>query len=118
MKQINQEKGFFVRLSEVLSTHPPLPKRIYEIEAFFGGEETISFQKKRQTAAITWLFIFVASLTVFGAGIYYFINHFTLPDMLTPLRRELSRRKRRNTAVNYRSCQREYKRSQIVARQR
>jgi Zn-dependent protease with chaperone function len=85
MKQINQEKGFFVWLSEVLSTHPPLPKRIYEIEAFFGGEETISFPKKRQTAALTWLFIFVASLTVFGAGIHYFINHFTLPDMLASL---------------------------------
>ncbi|WP_053367295.1 M48 family metallopeptidase [Bacillus sp. FJAT-27245] len=47
MNQINHEKGFFVWLSEVLSTHPPLPKRIHEIETFFGeGEPSVIFQKR------------------------------------------------------------------------
>jgi Zn-dependent protease with chaperone function len=34
LEQIDQESGFFVWLSEKISTHPPLPKRVREIDLF------------------------------------------------------------------------------------
>jgi Zn-dependent protease with chaperone function len=35
LNQVNEEKGFVIWLSEVLSSHPPLPKRINEIGLFW-----------------------------------------------------------------------------------
>ncbi|NKE06203.1 M48 family metallopeptidase [Mesobacillus selenatarsenatis] len=46
LAQINKEKGFVVWLAEILSTHPPLPKRINEISIFFGEGSTIVPSKK------------------------------------------------------------------------
>lgn len=70
MNQINQEKGFFVWLSEILSTHPPLPKRIHAIQTYFSGTEPIILSKRSKS---NWVFGSVA-LLVFGilvGGIYY-----------------------------------------------
>jgi len=77
MKQLNEEKGFFVWLSEVFSTHPPLPKRLDEISNFFGknGQRLIEPNKLR----ILWFFV---SVSIVGVGIgllmgsYYMINKF------------------------------------------
>jgi Zn-dependent protease with chaperone function len=85
IEQISQEKGFFVWLSEVLSTHPPLPKRIYEIGSFFGQEENVHLPKKRSIITLTWLFVSILGFALFGTGVYYAINHFTFPDILTDL---------------------------------
>ncbi|MFK2824600.1 M48 family metallopeptidase [Bacillus sp. B190/17] len=74
LDQVNQEKGFFVWLSEVLSTHPPLPKRIYEIALFFDEPEQTVIVKK--TRKLVWLWIPAALLT-FGlivAGSVYGIE--------------------------------------------
>ncbi len=70
MNQINQEKGFFVWLSEILSTHPPLPKRIHAIQTYFSETEPIILTKKSKS---NWVFGSVALLVfgIFVGGIYY-----------------------------------------------
>lgn len=68
MKQINLEKGFFVWLSEFLSTHPPLPKRIYAIQTYFGEMEPIILPKKNNLAFGAVAFLIFA---VFTGSIYY-----------------------------------------------
>ena len=70
MNQINQEKGFFVWLSEILSTHPPLPKRIHAIQTYFSEEEPIILSKKSKA---NWIYGTV-SVLIFGlfiGGIYF-----------------------------------------------
>jgi hypothetical protein len=71
MKQINHERGFFVWLSEILSTHPPLPKRIHAIQTYFGENESIIFTKNKK-----WVYAPIAVL-LFGmlvGGFYYGLN--------------------------------------------
>jgi len=41
-----REKGFFIWLSEMLSTHPALPKRIREIQVFLEGDEPLKSSRK------------------------------------------------------------------------
>jgi len=67
VKQIKEEKGFVVWLSEMLATHPPLPKRIHEIGLFMGeaSEETITSRSSKKL----WIWIpaallLIASITV------------------------------------------------------
>lgn len=57
LEQINEEKGFVVWLAEILSTHPPLPKRINEISAFFGEADSVLIHSKNSKGLI----IFVAA---------------------------------------------------------
>jgi Zn-dependent protease with chaperone function len=45
--QSSQEKGVFVWLAEKLSTHPPLPKRIYAIQKFVGANTSAVFQSSK-----------------------------------------------------------------------
>jgi Zn-dependent protease with chaperone function len=83
LQQLNTEKGFFIWLSEVLSTHPPLPKRINEISLLFGETEQVYIMQKKSKAG--WIFAIV-SLLSFGiivGGIYYGINQ--LDRLLDPL---------------------------------
>lgn len=77
LEQINSEKGFFVWLSEILSTHPPLPKRIHEISMFFGEAEQDFITKK--TSKVVWIWVTTA-LLAFGlviAGSFYVIDKFS-----------------------------------------
>lgn len=39
LHQISTEKGLYVWISEKISTHPPLPKRINEIQNYFSGSK-------------------------------------------------------------------------------
>jgi Zn-dependent protease with chaperone function len=67
VKQVENEKGFFVWFSEILSTHPPLPKRIHEIEVFF--EEKAVYMASK----LKWVFIPITLIifgTVITVGIY------------------------------------------------
>lgn len=45
--QSSQEKGLFVWLAEKLSTHPPLPKRIYAIQQFVGVNSSAVFKSSK-----------------------------------------------------------------------
>ena len=76
LDQINHEKGFFVWLAEVLSTHPPLPKRINEISAFFGETDQIFIQQKKSKAAILIISASLLFFTLLGAGSYYTFKTF------------------------------------------
>lgn len=68
LEQINQESGFFVWLSEKISTHPPLPKRVREIDLFEKGEFSSSPKSK------LWIVLVVLSLIILG-GVGYGINY-------------------------------------------
>jgi Zn-dependent protease with chaperone function len=43
LHQGEQNKGFFLWLAEKLSTHPPLPKRIAEVQRFMSGVHSMYF---------------------------------------------------------------------------
>jgi Zn-dependent protease with chaperone function len=85
MNQLNSEKGFFVWLSEILSTHPPLPKRIHEIGMFFEQGEPVINYKQQAKMAYIWLPIFLISLGLVWAGIDYGIEQFLNSDPLPEL---------------------------------
>lgn len=76
LKQFNDETSFFVWLSEVLSTHPPLPKRINEVDLLFG--ETTQCLIKLNKFKKRWIFgilsLVVVPITMFVVGIYYGVN--------------------------------------------
>lgn len=76
LDQINQEKGFFVWLAEVLSTHPPLPKRINEISVFFGEMDQVFIHYKKSKAPIVFAAASLLLIAVLGAGCYYTIKLF------------------------------------------
>ena len=69
--QASQERGMFIWLVEKLSTHPPLPKRIHEIEAFNGiANQPVS----SKTSRLAWVFAVTACLAITGSFLYSFIT--------------------------------------------
>lgn len=81
LNQINEEKGFVIWLSEVLSTHPPLPKRIREIELFMGDE--VQMPMKKRLSKKLWIGIYAATLLLIGAigGGIYALNQLVIPAL-------------------------------------
>jgi Zn-dependent protease with chaperone function len=74
LNQINEEKGFFIWLSEVFSTHPPLPKRINQIGLFMEDTENVMAinrpSRKRWILFPTAILLFAA----FAGGSIYAIE--------------------------------------------
>ncbi|MBT2683432.1 ankyrin repeat domain-containing protein [Bacillus sp. ISL-37] len=66
LEQINQEKGFVIWLAEILSTHPPLPKRINEISAFFGETDSVIIHSKKPKGLFAFL---AASVLLTGLAV-------------------------------------------------
>lgn len=66
MQQYNDKKGIFVTLTELLSTHPPIPKRIQEIELLMFDKPTILLMNRtKQVIAIVLILLFILpALTV------------------------------------------------------
>ncbi|WP_078429809.1 M48 family metallopeptidase [Alkalihalobacterium alkalinitrilicum] len=92
LEQYNDKKGLFVTLMELLSTHPPIPKRIQEIENLMYGKPSVSLiNRKKQTFAILFLVFFLLPIIVGGVAFAGFMamEHFnTFDDFLfeyTPL---------------------------------
>ncbi|WHY00210.1 M48 family metallopeptidase [Neobacillus sp. DY30] len=83
LQQVNEEKGFVVWLSEVFSTHPPLPKRINEISKLFGETEQIYIKKDKSVRG--WILVLVPLLSfgIITGGIYYAFTQ--LESMLDPI---------------------------------
>ncbi|WP_391117214.1 M48 family metallopeptidase [Psychrobacillus sp. L3] len=82
IEQLNHEKGFFVWLSELLSTHPPLPKRVNEISHLFGEtEQELTLLKNSKSG---WFFgiVSIVSLLVLSVGFYYLVREGILYDPL------------------------------------
>jgi Zn-dependent protease with chaperone function len=69
MRQIESEAGFFVWLNEKLSTHPHLPKRLYEIEKFFSDTEVETIKEPKRGVVIGNIVALLLSI-VFAGGVY------------------------------------------------
>lgn len=69
MRQIESEAGFFVWLNEKLSTHPHLPKRLYEIDKFFSETEVETLKEPKRGIVIGVIVALLLSL-VFAGGMY------------------------------------------------
>lgn len=72
-EQYNDKKGMFVTLMELLSTHPPIPKRIHEIENLMYGSPSVPLIKRgKQTLAIMFLIFFLLPMIIAGIGFTVF----------------------------------------------
>ena len=70
LEQYNEKKGVFVTLSELLSSHPPIPKRIHEIENFMYGSPSVPLiSRGKQTFAILFLVFFLLPVGFVGATV-------------------------------------------------
>ncbi|MFC0474000.1 M48 family metallopeptidase [Robertmurraya beringensis] len=69
MRQIESEAGFFVWLNEKLSTHPHLPKRLYEVDKFFSDTEVETLKEPKRGIVIGVIIALLLSL-VFAGGVY------------------------------------------------
>ena len=80
IEQLNNEKGVFVWLSEVLSTHPPLPKRINEISKLYGETDQGVILLKKSKAV--WVFGIgsLVSMLVLSVGSYFLVREVILYD--------------------------------------
>lgn len=59
IEQYNEKKGFFATLTELLSTHPPLPKRIHEIQSFMNDDQpTVTLVKKTKQVILIIVLVF------------------------------------------------------------
>ncbi|MCF6138279.1 M48 family metallopeptidase [Pseudalkalibacillus berkeleyi] len=85
LEQLKTEKGFFVWLSEMLSTHPPLPKRIHEIQKFFDGKEIIHTHKKTSKNALIVIPSIVLIIGILGVGTYFVAERFQFTSLLSHL---------------------------------
>ncbi|OLS40634.1 M48 family metallopeptidase [Bacillus sp. MRMR6] len=45
LNQYNDKKGFFITFTELLSTHPAIPRRIFEIESY-AGKTSVAIKRK------------------------------------------------------------------------
>lgn len=67
LKLSSLEGGFFIWLSEIMSTHPPLPKRIHEIEVFIGETPSAEWKGNTKILVVLGLIVFlIIPLTIAG----------------------------------------------------
>lgn len=78
LEQLKHEKGFFVWLSEVLSIHPPLPKRINEINHLFGETDQVLIHPKKSKTGWVFGIVSLISLLILSVGSYYLVREFPL----------------------------------------
>ncbi|KZZ84090.1 M48 family metallopeptidase [Bacillus sp. SJS] len=75
LEQYNEKKGFLVTLMELVSTHPPLPKRIAAIEDFAGLPESAKLKRSTKYVIIMALGAGILIPAAFTAlGIYAFTS--------------------------------------------
>jgi len=89
LEQYNEKKGFFATLTELLSTHPPLPKRIHEIQSFMNNDQpTVTLVKKTKQVILIIVLVFFLLPGLFiglsvGAAVVFskldFFSEFTEP---------------------------------------
>lgn len=81
--QNSMEKGFFTMLAEQSSTHPTLPKRMNEIQRYFGNEaNSVNYFKKSNKTKIILLTVTVGTITLAWIGfrsvnfLFYAVENF------------------------------------------
>ncbi|WP_019154907.1 M48 family metallopeptidase [Robertmurraya massiliosenegalensis] len=70
MKQLQTESGFFVWLSEKLSTHPHLPKRIYELSTCYSPDTTVELKEPKGRVWVG-LIIAIISMMIIITGLTF-----------------------------------------------
>jgi Zn-dependent protease with chaperone function len=65
LQQYNENKGFFATLAELLSTHPPIPKRIEAIEAFMFDKPSVTLLGRKKQSAFILLITFIVIPVIF-----------------------------------------------------
>lgn len=73
LNQYNAKKGFFVSLTELLSTHPAIPRRIFEIEAQMGKGKVL-LKKKSKAGVIAIIVSMLLGGALFIWTIYSLVN--------------------------------------------
>lgn len=63
LQQSKSEKGFFINAAEKVSTHPPLPKRIHEIEKYFSHEVI-----KERSGILKWVITGILVMVIAVVG--------------------------------------------------
>ncbi len=71
LEESAKEKGFFIWLSELVSTHPPLPKRIREIQVFLEGDQPL---KPNRGKAFLWTSIAIVGSVLLYLGFGYVLD--------------------------------------------
>jgi hypothetical protein len=93
-EQYNNKRGIFVTLTELLFTHPPIPKRIHEIENLMYGSASVPLIKRgNQTFAIIFIVFFLFPIIVAGTTFvgfmaldeFNFLDEFLFEAEYTPL---------------------------------
>lgn len=86
MKQLQTESGFFVWLNEKLSTHPHLPKRLYELGKYFAPEATANLKEPKGRV---WVGIIVAFLSLGIVGIGGFFSYTAVDNLISQIKLEI-----------------------------
>ncbi|MFC0559378.1 M48 family metallopeptidase [Halalkalibacter alkalisediminis] len=69
LQQYNENKGFFAILTELLSTHPPIPKRIEAIQTFMLEKPAVTLQSRgKQTVLILLISFMIIPAVVIGTA--------------------------------------------------
>ncbi|MFA9558106.1 M48 family metallopeptidase [Evansella sp. AB-rgal1] len=74
LEQYNRKKGIMVILTELLSTHPPLSKRMYFIEEFTQKETTVQLKLHSKAAVLGVILVTFISIGVSVGTIIYVSN--------------------------------------------
>jgi ankyrin repeat protein len=77
-------------LSEKLSTHPPLPKRIHQISLFAGEAEHLSLADSKPNKIWIWLLSFFFILTVLIGGSVYAIKNIDTTTLMNEIEMNLN----------------------------
>lgn len=88
MQQLQTESGFFVWLNEKLSTHPHLPKRVYELSKCYAPETT---EELHEPKGKVWLGLIIAflSVSVVAVGLFFSYKAIENIDIFSDLALEI-----------------------------
>ncbi|MDC3418001.1 M48 family metallopeptidase [Aquibacillus salsiterrae] len=78
MNQYNDKKGILVTIAELLSTHPPIPKRIQEIEVLTKGEATVQLVNRKKATIAIFVLVFLLVPALFAGAVFLGVS--TLGD--------------------------------------
>ncbi|MEH7254309.1 M48 family metallopeptidase [Neobacillus niacini] len=76
LNQYNDKKGFFISLTELLSTHPAIPRRIFEIEAQIG-KSTVVLKKKSKAGVFAILIS-----TILAGALFIWTGYSLIKDVI------------------------------------
>ncbi len=88
MRQLQTESGFFVWLNEKLSTHPHLPKRIYELSTCYAPEATEPLNEPKGRVWIG-LIIAIFSIIIVISGFTYAVFALGKTDFFPEIHSEI-----------------------------